>query len=333
MLLSRRGLLATTATLPLVAIGRARAAEFVYKLATGIPGVHPLNVRGQEACNRVREATGGQVEIQMFINNQLGNDSETLKKLQSGEVELFTLSGSLLSVVVPSASISGVGFAFKDYNQVWGAMDGGLGAYMRQDIAKYGIYAMRRIWNAGFRETTTSTKPIRTPDDYRGMKLRIPFSPLWTSMFKAFNTDAVKLTFNEVYAALQARTADGQENPLALIHTTKLYEVQTYCSLTNHMWDGYWMLANAQAWSRLPPRLRDIVEGEFDRSCQDERDDLVRLSPNLRGDLVDLGMEINPVDTASFQRVLQQSGFYAEWKGKFGDTAWRLLEASAGDLS
>ena len=292
-----------------------------------------MNIRGQEACNRIREATGGQVEIQMFMNNQLGNDSETLKKLQAGEVEFFTLSGSLLAGVVPVAAITGVGFAFKNYGQVWSALDGDLGAHMRGEMAKSGIHAMRRIWNAGFREVTTSTRPIRTPDNFRDMKLRIPISPLWVSMFKAFNTQAASLVFAEGYNALQAKTMDGQENPLALIKAAKLYEVQSYCSLTNHMWDGYWMLANGDAWIRLPPRIRDIVEAEFDRSCQDERDDLTRLSPELRGDLVSLGMQINAVETESFQRVLQQAGFYAEWRTKYGETAWKLLEKGVGVLA
>ena len=165
------------------------------------------------------------------------------------------------------------------------------------------------------------------------MKLRIPISPLWVSMFKAFNTQAGSLVFSEVYGALQSRTFEGQENPLALIQAAKLYEVQTYCSLTNHMWDGYWMLANGDAWNRLTPRLREIVEAEFDRSCQDERDDLTKLSPALRGDLVGLGMQINPVDPSGFQRVLQQSGFYSEWRSKYGETAWTQLEKYVGTLA
>jgi len=93
------------------------------------------------------------------------------------------------------------------------------------------------------------------------------------------------------------------------------------------------MLANQAAWARLPSRTRDIVEGELDRSILEERADLVRLSPDVRGDLITAGLDINPVDTTLFQQALRKAGFYAEWRGKYGETAWRLLEDYVGALS
>ncbi len=329
---ARRSLLAA-AMLPLVNIGRARAAEFTYRFANNLPPVHPLNVRGLEACARIREATGGRVEIGMFPSSQLGSDTDTLVKLRSGEVEFFTLSGLILSPVVPVASINGIGFAFKNYGQVWGAMDGSLGAHVRSEIGKQGLVAVGRIWNNGFRQTTTGTKPITSPQDLQGFKLRVPVSPLWTSMFTALGASPASINFNEVYSALKTHVADGQENPLALIKAAKLYEVQGYCSLTNHMWDGFWLLANEGVWRGLPGSLRDTIEREFDRSAQDERNDLTAMDPHLRGDLALTGLKLNPVDAAPFQQVLQRSGFYQEWRTKYGEAAWRLLEEHAGALA
>lgn len=179
--LSRRQLAtASLAALPLVAVRTrpARAAEFSYKFASNLPAPHPLNVRAGEAAARILEATGGRVEVRLFPNNQLGSDTDTLSQLRSGAVEFFTLSGLILSTLVPAASINGVGFAFKNYGQVWAAMDGKLGEYVRAEIGKRGLMAMDRIWDNGFRQTTTSTKPISTPADLRGMKLRVPVSPL-----------------------------------------------------------------------------------------------------------------------------------------------------------
>lgn len=333
MTLARRSLIAGAAALPLVNISRARAAEFSFKAANNLPATHPLNVRSLEACTRIAEATGGKVEIKVFPNSGLGSDTDTLKKLQSGEVEFFALSGLVLSSLVPASSINAVGFAFKTYGQIWAAMDGKLGAYVREEIAKRDLVMVGRIWNHGFRQTTTSTKPIRTPDDFRGVKLRVPVSPLSTSMFTAFGALTSSLTFNEVHSALQARVTDGQENPLALIQAAKLYEVQEYCSLTNHMWDGYRLLANGKVWKNLPQGLRDIVEHEFDQAAQNERGDLTRLDPNLRGDLAMTGLKLNAVDGTAFQQVLQRSGFYAEWRGKYGEAAWRLLEEYVGALA
>ena len=326
---------AVIAALPLVAIRTypANAAEFSYKYANNLPAAHPLNVRATEAMARIREATGGRVDIQVFPNNQLGSDTDTLSQLRSGAVEFFTLSGLILSTLVPPASINGVGFAFVDYDQVWAAMDGKLGAYVRGEIGKRGLLAMDKIWDNGFRQTTTSTKPIRTPDDFRGTKLRVPVSPLWTSLFNGLGASPASINFSEVYSALQTKIVDGQENPLAVIDAAKLYEVQTYCSMTNHMWDGFHFLANRRAWDALPPDARTIVARELDRSAIEERTDVAALNAQLRGKLATGGLTFNDVDPAPFRETLKRAGFYAEWRGKYGDEAWRVLEDTVGTLS
>ena len=123
--ITRRSLAAGAAALPLFAIRNrpAGAAEFTYKFANNLPAAHPMNIRANEGVARVLEATGGRVEIKVFPNNQLGSDTDMLSQLRSGAVEFFTLSGLILSTLVPPASINGVGFAFKNYDQVW-ARDG-----------------------------------------------------------------------------------------------------------------------------------------------------------------------------------------------------------------
>ena len=200
--LTRRALVkASLVSAPLLAISRGAAAapEFSYKFANNLPASHPLNVRAAEAAGRILEATGGRVEIRLFPNNQLGSDTDVLSQLRSGAVEFFTLSGLILSTLVPPAAINGIGFAFKDYGQVWPAMDGKLGAFIRAEIAKRGLLAMERIWDNGFRQTTTSTKPILAPADFDGIKLRVPVSPLWTSMFQALGAAPTSINFSEVY--------------------------------------------------------------------------------------------------------------------------------------
>lgn len=111
-----------------------------------------------------------------------------------------------------------------------------------------------------------------------------------------------------------------------MIESTKVYEVQTHCSLTNHMWDGYWLLIHPPTWRSLPANLQEIMSTEFDRAARLQRIDMARASPGLRGGLVELGMEINRVDSEAFQRVLSKAGFYAEWRGEFGNgrgSCWR----------
>jgi len=333
MTLTRRSLMLGAATLPLVSTIRyagAQTAEFNYKYANNLPLTHPMNVRAQEAVDKIREDTGGRVAIQIFPSNQLGADTDMLSQVRSGGVEFFTLSPLILSTLVPNASISGIGFAFPGYDQVWPAMDGDLGKYVRGEIEKANLVVMDKIWDNGFRQITSSIGPIETADDLKGFKIRVPVSPLWTSMFTAFESAPASINFAEVYSALQTKIVDGQENPLAIIATAKLYEVQQYCSMTNHMWDGFWFLANKRAWEAMPEDVRGIVAENLNAAGVKEREDVAALNGTLREQLTSNGMKINEPDSASFRQRLKDAGFYAEWKGKYGDEAWAILEKAVG---
>jgi tripartite ATP-independent transporter DctP family solute receptor len=315
---------------PLVA--RAGQAEFVFKFANNLPDAHPTNVRAKEMAAAIKTETNGRFDLQIFPNNQLGADTDMLSQIRSGGVEFFTLSGLILATLVPAASINGIGFAFADYASVWKAMDGELGAFIRGEITKANLVVMDKIWDNGFRQTTSSTRPINTPADFKGFKIRVPVSPLWTSMFKAFDAAPASINFNEVYSALQTKVVEGQENPLALINTAKLYEVQKYCSLTNHMWDGYWFLANRRAWASLPEDIRATVAKNINAAAMKQRADLEALNVSTRDDLTAKGMAFNQPDTAPFRDKLRQAGFYTEWKGKYGEQAWAILENAVGKL-
>jgi tripartite ATP-independent transporter DctP family solute receptor len=339
MSFSRRTLLkASAASAVLGGIGapvvaRAQTAEFTYKFANNLPESHPLVARAKEMSAAIKTETNGRFDLQIFPNNQLGSDTDMLSQIRSGGVEFFTLSGLILATLVPAASINGIGFAFPDYNAVWKAMDGDLGAYVRGEITKANLVVMDKIWDNGFRQTTSSTKPINGPDDYKGFKIRVPVSPLWTSMFKAFDASPASINFSEVYSALQTKIVEGQENPLALISTAKLYEVQKYCSLTSHMWDGFWFLANRRAWEKLPEDVRAIVAKNINAAALNERGDTAKLNATVREELAGKGMVFNQPEIAPFREKLRSAGFYSEWKGRYGDEAWALLEKSVGKLS
>jgi TRAP-type transport system periplasmic protein len=339
MSFSRRTLLKASAASAVIGsvsapfVARAQQAEFTYKFANNLPDSHPLNIRAKEMSAAIKTETNGRVDVQVFPNNQLGADTDVLSQLRSGGVEFFTISGLILATLVPAASINGMGFAFPDYPTVWKAMDGDLGAYVRGQIAKANLVAMDKIWDNGFRQTTSSTKPINGPEDYKGFKIRVPVSPLWTSMFKAFDAAPASINFNEVYSALQTKIVEGQENPLALISTAKLNEVQKYCSLTNHMWDGYWFLANRRAWEALPEDVRTIVARNINAASVKARVDTEKLNATVREELTAKGLTFNQPDVAPFREKLRSAGFYSEWKGKYGEEAWAILEKSVGKLS
>jgi len=310
----------------------ARGAEFEYKLATGQDPTHPVNIRAAEALNRIREATGGKLDIKLFPANQLGSDTDLLSQVRGGSVEFFNLSTSILSTFVPVAGILNTGFAFTDYDAVWKAMDGDLGTYVRAQIAKTPIITVSRVWDNGFRQITSSLREIRTPDDLKGFKIRVPPAPMLTSLFKALDAGPAPINFNELYSALQTKVVEGQENPLAIIATARLYEVQKSCSLTGHVWDGYWILGNKRAFEQLPADMRAIVTKEFDASAMQQRDDIAKLSVSLRKELEGKGITFIEVDRQPFREALSKTTFYKDWKAKFGEEAWSNLEKSSGKL-
>lgn len=334
MTITRRRVLATATAvglaLPFIRPGAALAAEYSLKLANNQPLSHPSNVRVAEAIKKIQEETSGAVEITVFPQSQLGGDTDVLAQLRSGGVDFFMLSPLILSTFVPNASLNGIGFAFKDYDAVWAAMDGPLGAYVRGEIEKKGLYAFEKIYDNGFRQISSSTRPIATPADLENFKIRVPVSPLWTSMFSAFGSAPASINFAEVYTALQTGIVDGQENPLAILSNFKLYEVQKYVAMTNHMWDGFWMLSNRRSWSALPDNVKESIAKNFNASAMDQRKDIMDLNANLQGVLEGHGMVFNKPEPAPFQQKLVEAGFYKEWHGRFGDEAWAILEAATG---
>lgn len=318
----------------MIAMPAHAAAEFTLKYANNLPATHPMNTRAKEMAAKIATESKGRIDFQVYPNNQLGNDTDTLGQVRSGAVDFFTLSPLILGTLVPAAQISGVGFAFKDYNQVWAAMDGELGAHVRKQIeAKSTLFAFDKIWDNGYRQITNSSRPINKPEDLKGMKLRVPPSPLWTSMFRAFDSAPASINFAEVYSALQTRIVEGQENPMAIISTAKLYEVQKYCSMTNHMWDGFWFLANKKSFERLPKDLQEIVTRNINEAGMKQRVDVKALNDSLASEMKSKGLQFNDTDNEAFRSKLRSAGFYTEWHKKFGDEPWALLEKYTGKLA
>lgn len=336
---TRRGILRTLSALPAAGIASAfprlaqAAPEFVFKYGNNLPVTHPLNIRGQEAAARILAESNGRLEVKIFPNNQLGGDTDMLAQVRSGGLEIFNPGTMVIATLAPISAITAVGFAFSNYDQVWGAVDGKLGDSIRAAFAKAGLHTFERMWDNGFRQVTTSTRPVATAADLGGMKIRVPVSPMGISMFKSLSASPTSLQFSEVYSALQTRVVDAQENPLAIVQTAKLYEVQKYCSVTNHSWDGYHIVVNGRAWRSLPDDLKTIMARAFNEAGLQQRDDLRKLDKTLQGDLAAKGLAFNNADPQTFREQLRKAGYYTEWKGKFGDEAWALLESSVGKVS
>lgn len=318
--------------LGLSGIRSAQAAEFSYKVGTGYPAGHPVNLQLDEAARIIKEKSGGRMEVLVFPASQLGADSDMLTQVRSGALEIYTTTNIFIGTLAPAASIASLPFAFPDYGKVWGAMDGKLGGFIRDTIGRMGLHVMDTFWDNGFRQVTTASTPIKKVEDLVGLKVRVPVSPLNTSLFTALGAAPVAMNFNELYSALQTGIVDGQENPLAVVDAGKLFEVQKNCSLTNHIWDGSPVLFNPAAWKALPDDLKAIVATALNEAGMRERAIVADLNAKLRAKLEKDGMTFNEVDTAPFRAKLSQSGFYADWKAKYGEAAWAVLEESVGKL-
>ena len=330
--LGRRAFSSGVLAAPIV-LGQARAAEFVFKYGNNVPETYPLNVRVGQAADRIRTATNGRFDLQIFPAGQLGTDTDMLSQVRSGAIDFYTASGLVLSTLVPLTAINALGFAFKDYSQVWQALDGKLGAVIRAKIDGAGLHAMDKIFDIGFREVSSSTHPITDPDSFKGFKVRIPPSQLGVSMFKALGASPATLNFAEAYTALQTHVVDGQENPLSIIDTAKFSEVQKYVSMTNHMWDGYWMLCNGRSWKGLPSDVQAVIAQEMNRAAEEDRVDIAALDASLKTKLESQGMVFNTPDPAPFRAILQRDGFYDQWRKTFGEDAWQVMESYVGRLT
>lgn len=331
---SRRAVLSAGVSIPLISIisRRGDAAEFTLKFATGQDPSHPVNKRAREAIDRIKEKTGGRVEINLFPANQLGSDTDLIGQLRNGAVDYLNIGSSILATLVPKAGIYNTGFAFASYDEVWKAVDGDLGAFVKSEIESVGVLQVCKPWDNGFRQLTSSTREIKTPDDLKGFKMRVPPAPILTGLFQALGAGPTPINFNEVYSALQTKVVEGQENPLPIIATAKLYEVQKFCSLTSHVWDAYIILGNRRSFQKLPADVQAIVTSELNKSADDERADISALSKSLREDLASKGLKFVEVDKPAFRATLAKTTFYKDWREKFGDKGWALLEQAVGKL-
>lgn len=323
------GLFAAASSLPHGT--RAEGSKYKLRYGTAFPADHPGVTRIQEAAAAIAKDTGGLVDLQVFPNSQLGSEPDMFSQVRSGALDFMSTSG-VNQTVVPVGGINAIAFAFPSYDKVWAAMDGELGDHVRAKFEKVGLFVMPKMLDNGYRHITSSAKPITSPDDLKGFKIRVPGNQLWVTTFKTLGAAPAPINFGELYAALQTHVVDGQENPLALIDSAKLYEVQKYIAMTGHIWDGHYIYANLARWNGMPEDVRKVMLQHLGEAAERERADIQQLNSGLVATLTKAGITFNEPDKMAFRDALKTGGFYSEWKGKFGAEAWGLLEKYAGAL-
>jgi TRAP-type transport system periplasmic protein len=309
----------------------ARAAQFAWKCADVPTPDFPLNVRLTQAFARIRAETNGELDIKLFPNGLLGSDAATVAQMRLGALEMMTTTGGVLDSFVPVGSIENVPFAFHDTATVFRAFDGDLGKVMRAEFMAKGIYTLERIYYNGFRQFTTSNKPIRNIDDLQGLRLKVSAANFRVDTWRSLGASPTVIP-EDTYIALQTHLVDGEETPLPFIEASRYYEVQKYCSISNHMWTAFWVFFNHEKWESLPRHFQDIAQKHINAYALIQRRDNERLELILRDKLTRQGMIFNAVDVSGFKARLGSSGFYNRWRNTFGATAWSALEKYSGPL-
>jgi tripartite ATP-independent transporter DctP family solute receptor len=332
---TRRAFLATAAAGPLAAArARAQAAPpFAFAQYHNQTADSALHRRLAEMWDAVATESGGRIETRVFAENNKhpGSDPAVLQMLVSGEVQFFTLMGGILGNVVPVLNVQQVPFAFRTAAAAHTAMDGPLGAYLRQELAAKGIVGFAvGAFDNGIRQIGGRTRPVRTPADLAGLRMRVPDGRMFDDTFRALGAEPVTVNSSGIYDALKSGKVDAQENPLAYMHSFRHYEVMRFISLTNHMWSGFNLIANQAAWRRLPPDLQALIETHAARAVRLQRQDQERANAEARTGLAARGLAFNDVDEAPFRATLAR--VYAAWKPILGTKCWSLLEAETGRL-
>src|SRR3984893_1179267 len=281
----------------------------------------------------VRAETNGRVEATEHAeNNRLpGGDPDALKMLISGEIQFFTLMGGIIGTVVPVAEAQQLPFAFKSSAEAHKAIDGPLGKYIGEEMAAKGMHLFPVAgFDNGMRQVASIPRPVATPQDFAGMKIRVPPGQMMLDTFGALGAQPVTTSANQIYDALKTGRVDAQENPLAILEGFKLYELVKYVSLTNHMWSGFNAMAHPATWQALPEDIKDVIERNVTKYVRLQRQEQGAFNASLRDDFAKRGLVFNDTDQAAFRARLPE--VYAVWKQKLGSKCWSLVEAEVGKL-
>lgn len=220
----------------------------------------------QEFADNVTKATGGAVTIKVFPAEQLGKEIDLIKQVKEGALDISGPSMAAASSLVPALEIASAPFLWRDWSEAEAIIRGPAFDPIFAELRdKHAIVPLTRVWYWGWRELTTLDREVRKPDDMKGMKIRVPESPVWVEMIRAYGASPTPVPFGEVYTALQQRTVDGQENPVPTIFARKFYEVQGYVSMTRHMLQNNMIVINRDSLARLKPEHQKLLLDEAAR--------------------------------------------------------------------
>ncbi|MBP3729855.1 MAG: DctP family TRAP transporter solute-binding subunit [Mailhella sp.] len=301
------------------------AAPITLKLGHIAEPENPYGMGADHFAQLVKERTGGAVEIQVFPSSQLGNQRDLVEGLVFGTVDLTLTGTAVLGNFVPEVAVFDLPFIFRDVQHAYKALDT-VGMELCKKGEKQGMITLA-IWENGVRHMTNNKRPIRTPDDMKGLKIRVMEQPVYIEMMKALGASPTPMAMSELYTAMQKGVVDGQENPFSHIATKRFDEVQKYISLTGHTYAPEPVLISAMAWNKLNDEQKAIVR----KAAEDTRDwqrQLCRDSESKFMQIIkDRGhAEINDdVDKEAFMKAT--ASVFKLYTDKFGDATIKAIQS------
>ncbi|MBD5642276.1 MAG: DctP family TRAP transporter solute-binding subunit [Desulfovibrio sp.] len=288
----------------------------------------PENVYGQGAdhfAKLVKERSNGEIEIKVYPSSQLGNQRDLVEGLGLGTVDMTLTGTAVMGNFVPEVAVFDLPFIFRDVNHAYKALDT-VGMDLAKAGEKNGMITLA-IWENGIRHMTNNKRPIKGPDDMKGLKMRVMEQPVYIDMMKALGASPTPMAMSELYTALQKGVIDGQENPLGHIATKKFNEVQKYLSLTGHTYASEPLLISKQAWDKLTPEQQNLIR----QAAIDTRDWERQLCRDLEGKFLEQikaagTTEVNEdVDKEAFARATR--GAWDNYVKRFGDKNIKAIQA------
>ncbi|HHW30244.1 MAG TPA: TRAP transporter substrate-binding protein [Clostridiaceae bacterium] len=296
----------TSNTTPTSSGDNAASSGKVYEFKLGHTGApnHHYQYMLEKFAEDVKTKTNGQIIISVFPSDQLGNQMESTEGTMLGTHDMVLTSDMVLSNWVPEMGILNLPFLFKDNTHLRKVLDGEIGQKFADLITPTGAFCLA-FWDNGFRHITNSKRPINSPEDVKGLKIRVPEGEVYLDTFTALGAIPTVISFGELYSALQLNTVDGQENPPAHIITQKFYEVQKYVARTGHIHSCSPLLINKKKFDALPSDLQKILVDSAKEYAIKHTQYVEELEAEQWKEIEANGMEITDPDKAPFEEAVQ----------------------------
>lgn len=293
--------LAACAVLPLAAHAQAIKLTLGHGAAPGNPR-HEAAVKFAEV---VKARSSGRIEVQVAPSAQLGDDAAMVTALRTGALDISANSQGAVANAVPEYAAFGMPFLFSSPAGAFRLLDGPLGKELADRSSEKGMVLLG-TWDNGIRHMTNSKRPITRVEDMKGLKIRVPPDATLVDIMKALGAESQQIKFAELYVALQQGVVDGQENPLANIHASKLYEVQKHLALTNHQFQMTPLLMSKRTWDRLSEADRKVVTEAAAEATTLQRKLSQEADEKLLADLKAKGVQVTTPDKAAFEKATSE---------------------------